>query len=243
LLTLEVEEVAGVLLSLLNSGDARPVNAVLRPNKSLNLHNFFNRAGDYSNRPPFGAKQDQVDRALMEAWAWLESEALLVRDPGQGSDWYFVSRRGQRLKSREDLSAYRKASLLPKHQVHPLIAATVLGAFLRGDYDSAIFQAFKEIEVTVKKSGTFPDDPVGAQLMRKAFAPAKEGQTPGPLTDTSLPFTEQEAIAHLFAGAFGFYRNSTGHRHVGNEAAEAAEIIMFASQLLRVVDRAQEVKQ
>jgi hypothetical protein len=44
-------------------------------------------------------------------------------------------------------------------------------------------------------------------------------------------------MAHLFAGAFGLFRNSTGHRYVPTEPEEAAELIMFARQLLRIVDR------
>jgi hypothetical protein len=72
--------------------------------------------------------------------------------------------------------------------------------------------------------------------MRTAFAAGKNNSA-GPLADTKLPPGEQDAMAHLFAGAFGVYRNSTGHRHVPTEPAEAAEVIMFASQLLRIVDR------
>jgi hypothetical protein len=43
-------------------------------------------------------------------------------------------------------------------------------------------------------------------------------------------------MAALFSGAFGVYRNSTGHRHVGTGAEEAAEVIIFASLLLRIID-------
>ena len=117
------------------------------------------------------------------------------------------------------------------------MASKVYPAFLRGDYDTAIFQAFKEVEVAVRQAGSFPHDLVGDKLMRAAFATAKNNLPTGPLTDTQLPVGEQEAAAHLFAGAFGVYRNSTGHRHVPTETVEAAEVIMFASQLLRIVDR------
>jgi hypothetical protein len=43
-------------------------------------------------------------------------------------------------------------------------------------------------------------------------------------------------MARLFSGAVGVYRNSTGHRHVGTGAEEAAEVIIFASLLLRIID-------
>jgi uncharacterized protein (TIGR02391 family) len=129
---------------------------------------------------------------------------------------------------------FRRGHLLPQRQVHPVIAAKVYPTFLRGDYDTAIFQAFREVEVAVRQAGQFPQALVGDKLMRAAFA---TGKTNGSLTDAQLPSGEQEAMGHLFAGAFGLYRNSTAHRYVPTEPEQAAEVIMFASQLLRIVDR------
>jgi uncharacterized protein (TIGR02391 family) len=238
LLALEVEELAGVLLMHLNSYEGVHGNSVYQ-NGQICQSNFLNAQTPtgHGQRPEYGDQQPQVNRALMEAWSWLQSESFLIRDPAQQAPWFFVSRRAQRLKSRDDFEAYRKASLLPKGQLHPLLASKVYPAFLRGDYDTAIFQAFKEVEVAVRQAGSFPHDLVGDKLMRAAFATAKNNLPAGPLTDTQLPVGEQEATAHLFAGAFGVYRNSTGHRHVPTEAVETAEVIMFASQLLRIVDR------
>ena len=84
-------------------------------------------------------------------------------------------------------------------------------------------------------------DLVGVDLMRQAFRavnrPNQTAQTPGPLTDTNLPVAEQEGMAHLFAGAIGLYKNPQSHRYVPTSAAEAAEVVLFASHLLRIVDR------
>jgi len=129
------------------------------------------------------------------------------------------------------------ASLLPKRQLHPLIPGKVYPAFLRGDYDVAVFLAFREVEIAVRQAGGFPQDLVGEKLMRAAFVTANNNMPVGPLTDTQLPDGEKAAMAHMFAGAFGLYRNSTGHRYVPTRPEEAAEVIMFASQLLRIVDR------
>jgi hypothetical protein len=79
-----------------------------------------------------------------------------------------------------------------------------------------------------------------AQMMspcRPKFKFLRFQMTVNTLTDNTIPKAEQEAMAHLFAGAFGLYRNSTAHRYVPTKPEEAAEVIMFASQLLRLVDR------
>lgn len=241
LLALEVEELAGVLLTHLNSYDGVSGNSVQQHGR-VSLQNFLASLNPTSSltKPEYGDRQQEVTRALMEAWAWLQSEAFLVRDPAPGPDWYFISRRAQRLKSREDFEAYRKASLLPKGQLHPFIATEVYPAFLRGKYDTAIFEAFREVEVAVRDAGKFGPNDYGTDLMRDAFRPAeKKGQavTPGALTDKQLPIAEQEAMANLFAGAIGLYKNPQSHRHVPTHAEDAAEVIVFASQLLRIVDR------
>jgi len=234
LLALEVEELAGVLLIHLNSFGANSGDTVIQHNK-LSLHNFLSlheHSSEYSGRQP------EVIHALMEAWNWLQSGGFLIADRQPG--WFLLSRRARRLQSREDFTAYRQANLLPKSQLHPLIAAKVYPAFLRGEYDTAVFQAFREVEVSVRRAGIFKPTDLGTALMREAFRPVDPGNPtvrPGPLTDLTLPLGEQKAMADLFSGAIGLYKNPQSHRNVPTEAVDAAEVILFASQLLRIVDR------
>jgi hypothetical protein len=54
------------------------------------------------------------------------------------------------------------------------------------------------------------------------------------LCETNLPVAEQEGIAPLFAGASGLYKNPQSHQYV---PTSAAEVVLFASHLLRIVDR------
>jgi uncharacterized protein (TIGR02391 family) len=227
LLNLEVEEVAWVLLAHLASlGDT--ADSRVQQGRIIQC-NLFN---DFDRRPPYPIKHRELKRTLMEAWAWLEREALLVRDAeSYGVDAWFLSRRAKRLETEADFDAYRKAGLLPRGQLHPQIAVRVYPAFLRGEYDTAVFQAFREVEIAVRSAGRFPSGLIGVQLMRQAFRPG------GPLADVSLPTSEQEGMMFLFTGAIGLYKNPQSHRYVPTLGDEAAEVIMFASQLLRIVDR------
>lgn len=59
-----------------------------------------------------------------------------------------------------------------------MIASGVYPMYLRGDYDTAVFQAFKEVEISVRNAARLGYDRLGCPLMRDAFNPKT-----GPLSD------------------------------------------------------------
>ncbi|MCX6691958.1 MAG: TIGR02391 family protein [Methanoregula sp.] len=223
LLSLEPEELAGVVLEFLNS---------LGPEYSgqyLNSHNFSlpHTVDGYPQQ-----KKDEILKALMEAWVWLEREGMLAPQPGSFNEgWVFITRRGKQVSNREGLEQYHHSNLLPRQLLHPVIAQRVWSDFLRGEYDSAVFKAFKEVEVEVREVCEYSPTDLGVDLIRKAF-----NATNGPLTDMSKPIPEREALSHLFAGAIGSYKNPHSHRNVDIGPEEAVEMIMLASHLLKIVD-------
>jgi len=219
LLALEPEELAGVVLQYLNSLE--------EDSPSFNRCNFslWKRVEGYPEE-----HLEAICRALMEAWIYLEREGLLVPKPGSDS-WFIISRRGKKLTTAEDFQKYQKGNLLPRGLLHPRIAQKVWATFLRGDYDTAVFQAFKEVEVCVRTAAGFAPTEIGTALMRRAFDPG------GPLAVKEAPNAEQKALAHLFAGSIGLYKNPSSHRAVDLEAGETVEIIMLASHLLSIVEK------
>jgi hypothetical protein len=158
LLSLEPEELAGVVIQHLNS-------IVDADHRNLNRRIFCAELGVQGY--PQG-NQKAIGEALMEAWIWLEHEGLLAPDPQSSEGWYFITRRGKRMRDANDLGIYRRANLLPKTLLHPIIAHKVWSIFIRGEYDTAIFQSFKEVEIAVRSAGGFDSTDIGTDLMRNA---------------------------------------------------------------------------
>jgi uncharacterized protein (TIGR02391 family) len=207
-------DLAGVLL--------KHLDMLHKSGTKLNLHNFGN-----DSRRDYG-ENDAIEMALKETWAVLEREGFLTRDK---DDWYFISRRGEDAISADAFDSFRVANLLPKDMLHPDLLPNVWGAFIRGQYDTAVFEAFKEVEIAVRKAAKYSDAQYGTDMMRDAFH-----TDTGPLTDPNSSKAERQALSDLFAGAIGSYKNPHSHRRVRLGPKESVEMIVLASHLLAIVE-------
>ena len=187
ILQMEPEELAPFILSYLKKEGHK--------SGQLNRHNFGN------NMPSDG----QLYRCMMEAWWWLEREGFLAAKGD--SSWVFVTRKGEKIGQEEGFASYMQAAIFPA-DLDAVLIRLVRPMFLRSDYDTAVFRAFKEVEVRVRTKSGLGDDLIGRELMVRAFGPT------GPLTNPDAPKGEQDAARELFSGAISFCKNPSSHREV-----------------------------
>jgi uncharacterized protein (TIGR02391 family) len=174
----------------------------------------------------------EIDRAIREAWAWLEGSALLVSHPHWKDPVRQLSRRAEQLAREPNSRRVLSAQRVPKDTLHPTIREDVWSLYHRGKNDTAVFEAMKAVEVAVRETAGLTAAHIGTKLMRTAF----EVEI-GRLTDKNAERAEQQSLSDLFAGAIGAYKNPHSHRNVAlDDPDEAAEIIMLANHLLRIVD-------
>lgn len=115
--------------------------------------------------------------------------------------------------------------------LHPALESKVRPIFALGDHETAAFAAMKAVEVRVRALSEI--DGLGVALMRSAFK--RDG---GPLADREADGGEQVATMELFAGAIGTFKNPASHRTVDyDDSTEAAEVVLLADLLMRLLDR------
>ena len=184
-LKLEAEELALPLLEFLCLCE--------EPKNRIHMSGFLNR---YNMSLDHVLKQycdpqyyEAMAKAIAEAWVWLERECLIALDPGKQGEWIFVTKRGKKFRKMGDVKKFKSATFLPHEILDPQLSSKVTSLFLRGDYELAVFAAFREVEICVRDLGAFEKGDIGTDLMRKAFKP----QT-GPLVDMGQLPAEQQGI-------------------------------------------------
>lgn len=198
--------------------------------KQIPVREYFAMSADVDSWAGFG--NQAATRAIMEAWVWLESQGMVAPRPGVGAG-IFITREGREFLTHGSPETYEATRALRHWAVDRAVAEKVLPLFADGHYSAAVLEAFKQVEVRVRSAARLPDALDGVKLMRAAFNGDK-----GPLRDVEADPAERQAMPHLFAGAYGVVRNPAAHRDVDlDDPIEAAELILLANHLLRIVDR------
>ena len=153
-------------------------------------------------------------------------------DSQSDDEVYFPTKHGVQFKEEQFQRLMGERTLTPFLLFHPLIIKKAYPSIKKEEYDTAVFKAFKTVEIRVRELSSLPNEMIGVDLMRKAFAPDN-----GPLADQTMPKAEREALSHLFSGSIGCYKNPISHREVQLTFNEAFEMLLLASHLLSILDK------
>ncbi len=111
----------------------------------MHLLRYMTRGRAETNRFNFlrMVQGGQVAFRFMEALGWLVRQGFLALAPNDmNGQNHFVTREGEAVAQLDDLDAWRKAHLFPDY-FDAALQRYVKPLFSRGDYDTAVFRAFK----------------------------------------------------------------------------------------------------
>ncbi len=129
----------------------------------------------------------------------------------------------------------RRLNLL---RLHPQVVASASDLFADRQYDSAVTEAMKSVEVRVRDLTGLQRS--GAPLMQEAFKP-KEPRLDVAVETGRSGDDEREGYFYLFRGAMIGIRNPKAHElSRGDDPDEALEVLALASLLHRRLDIAEE---
>jgi uncharacterized protein (TIGR02391 family) len=121
-------------------------------------------------------------------------------------------------------------------QLHPDIRLQCWNLYTLGNYDNAVLNATKLLEVRVREKASLGSTVVGTDLMRQAFS----------LNKTRLRYSsiaaEQQGMMELLTGMIAVFKNPQSHRFVGiHNKMECLAILLMCSALLYIIDNTEYV--
>jgi uncharacterized protein (TIGR02391 family) len=184
--------------------------------------------------PELGKSLTNEEKVLVTRAAYeLERDGFLWQDIGQSESFKILSDLGTKVVQ-QDLAEMR----LPSIDIDQLLSRDDLRGLVRddfnsGDYETAVFKAFRHLEESARAKAKEPASSLGVTLMSAAFSPANgKLKHPGALVPQ-----EQDGLHQLMRGAIGWFKNPSSHRTVPrDDSQKAAHVLAFANMLLDLLD-------
>jgi uncharacterized protein (TIGR02391 family) len=234
LAALPEEDLARAILAAMRKRerDGRPGMANRRE-PAEEIFSYAVRVGNYLPQQQRQLKE-KLERNFRRTFDWLEQNRLIETASGAGGaeGFMILTPEGRELVAPIDLDQVRMRAWLRQDMLHPKLKGRPYKDFYDGRLSSAVFEAFRIVEVETRLAAGLPDTELGQNLMMKAF-----GEN-GALTKATESKESRDALARLFAGAMGRFGNPGAHAHRSFEdALEAIEELLLASRLLRFLDQ------
>jgi hypothetical protein len=135
--------------------------------------NFCGTAADmYSEDLRRDGVHPGVFQACAEAWLWLEANQLICPQPKNGG-WYFVTRKGAEVRDFSGVRNLIESEQLPASFVHPSFLRDVRSLYMQGRYDTAVFEAFRLLEVAIRDRAGLGHDLISTKLAGRASHPKR----------------------------------------------------------------------
>ncbi len=171
-----------------------------------------------------------------EAVQELRNSGLIVRDYTQLDEVFqILTAKGKEIVEKQqdpDVFALRLEEVLKSQD----LLFRCLGPFNDGDYELAVFKAFRFVEEAVRTKAGLSAEDVGVSLISKSLSPSN-GKLSIPAC--AVP-AEQEGVHSLFRGAISFFKNPSSHRTINYESRLVAiQAIVVAELLLNILSTAQ----
>ena len=208
ILSMTTDELAYALLEDMQARLQNPINS--KANRESVGTNLFSIGAFHSSNG--GVVRDLAERinrrgraafALLERWELAEPD-----DDMNGRNGYVVlTEKGKATTERTDFERIRVRGLLREEMLHPRLRGQIYGYFTADDLGTAVFEAFKTVEIEVRAAGGYDEKQYGKELIARAFAPG------GPLVKASDDKSDREALAGLFIGALSRFRIQGRIRH------------------------------
>jgi uncharacterized protein (TIGR02391 family) len=177
------------------------------------------------------ADVNAANQLIMESWGRLISSNLIVQAPGQAPRAMIATKRGCEVARDGRIEDIVARQLLRPEMLHPDLPRSVYTNFSAGDYETAVRDAFVNVEATIQAMAGLPANVFGERLIKQAFMPNS-----GPLADKTLPEKEQEQVLAFFIAALGTFKNPLSHRFVKKADPHAVmEELLIASRLMRFI--------
>ncbi len=121
-------------------------------------------------------------------------------------------------------------------QLHPDIRAHCWDLYTVNNYDNAVLNATKLLEINVRRKAHLPLTQVGVEVINNAFSQNNPRLRYGEID------AEQLGLMSLLRGMIQVFKNPQSHRFVGMRSkAECLSVLLMCSTLLYIVDNIEYV--